>query len=164
MIRVLIPAASPWTPSMASTVADILQILSQDPQLTFEVGAIVMPISQMRKLVTVKFGHRGLLEYEEDYSGRQLAASYFIAIWLQILVCSGISANLVSFLQLMIISLWLRNRQFCTVSTPFLRGGGYIIVPHLINLTTHAAYLFLLPHHQPGSGARTARSRATADR
>lgn len=123
MIRVLIPAASPWTPSMASTVVDILQILSQDPQLTFEAGAVIMPVSQTGKLATVKFDHGGLLEYEEDYRGRQLAASYFIAIWLQILVCSGISANLVSSLQLMIISLWLRNRQFCTVSTPFLRGG-----------------------------------------
>ena len=122
MIRVLIPAASPWTPSMASTVVDILQILSQDPPLTFEVGTIIVPISQTRKLVTVKFHHRGLSEYEEDYSGRQLAASYFIAIWLQIPVCSGVSANLVSFLQRMIISLWLRNRQFCRVSTPFLRG------------------------------------------
>ena len=44
-----------------------------------------MPISQTRKLLTIKYDHRGLLESQEDYNMRWLAASYFTVIWLQIL-------------------------------------------------------------------------------
>lgn len=55
-----------------------------------------MPISQTRKLLTIKYDHRGLLESQEDYNMRWLDASYFTVIWLQILVRNRISANLVS--------------------------------------------------------------------
>lgn len=96
MIRILIPAASPWIPAIGSPMADILQILCQGALLTFEASAINMPISQTRKLLTIKYDHRGLLESQEDYNMRWLAASYFTVIWLQILVRNRISANLVS--------------------------------------------------------------------
>ena len=96
MIRILIPAAGPWIPAIGSPVADILQILCQGSLLTFEAGAIIMPISQTRKLLTIKYDHRGLLESQEDYNMRWLDASYFTVIWLQILVRNRISANLVS--------------------------------------------------------------------
>lgn len=43
-----------------------------------------MHTSQTRKLLTIEFDHRGLLELQEDYNMRWLAASYFIVIWLHL--------------------------------------------------------------------------------
>ena len=86
MIRILMPAASPWIPAIGSPMADILQILCQGSLLTFEAGAIIVPISQTRKLLTIKYDHRRLLESLEDYNMRWLAASYFTVISSQILM------------------------------------------------------------------------------
>lgn len=82
-----------------------------------------MPTSQTRKLLTIEFDHRGLLELQEDYNMRWLAASYFIVIWLQILVCNGILANLVPY-NSWLISLWSMKCHFIGLAKKFVTFYG----------------------------------------